>query len=237
MVKRFVKSPFGQFILGWALALVVAVIMLSVRWNGRGRAEINASLRDQDGVILVFWHERILAMPWLWPRRYRMNALQSPHPDGRLMARVVNHLGVNTIWGSSNRQALSGFRSLKRTLDQGKVVAITPDGPRGPARQSANGPVALANLTQKPILPVAWSVDRYWRAPGWDGMIIPKPFSRGVFLCGNLIDLPKADTKDDLRRHRMALQSAMNDITDRADASFGTSLQKLGNNDRHPASQ
>ena len=77
-------------------------------------------------------------------------------------------LGVKAVWGSSNRNALSGLRGLKRVLDTGKVATITPDGPRGPARKAAMGPVALAQLTGKPILPVAWAVDRY-SAGAWLG--------------------------------------------------------------------
>ena len=163
-----------------AFGAIVTLTMVTIRWRTYNPEERQSILDDHDGFILVFWHSRIIAMPWLWPRRHAMNALQSPHPDGRLLAHTVNHLGVRTVWGSSNRNAMSGLRGLKRVLDVGKVAAITPDGPAGPARVAATGPVALANLTGKPIIPVAWSVDRFWRAPGWDAMLIPKPFCRGI---------------------------------------------------------
>lgn len=225
MLKRWIRSKFGLFCLSWLLALIVAGIMVTIRWRTQNPTHAKRMLTEQDGFILVFWHERIIAMPWLWPRRHAMHALQSPHPDGRLLAHTVNHLGVKTVWGSSNRNAVGGLRGLKRILDLGKIAAITPDGPRGPARQSAMGPVALANLANKPILPVAWSVDRYWRAPGWDGMIIPKPFAKGVFLWGDLVPIAdgsksKRADKDWQEQQRQTVENAMNAVTDAADIAI-----------------
>jgi lysophospholipid acyltransferase (LPLAT)-like uncharacterized protein len=230
MLKALIRKPFGLFVLSWLIAAVVTLTMVTIRWRTLNPKEGQEILDDHDGFILVFWHSRITAMPWLWPRRHAMNALQSPHPDGRLLAHTVNHLGVRTVWGSSNRNAMSGLRGLKRVLDAGKVVAITPDGPRGPARISAVGPVALANLTKKSIVPVAWAVDRFWRAPGWDGMIIPKPFCRGVMVWGEelLPGLAVAGIKkngdkgnrDRMESQRQELEAALNDVTDRADEFF-----------------
>ena len=119
MLKRLIRTKIGLFCLSWLVAAIVATLMVSVRWKTKDAASFRAMLADHDGFILVFWHERILAMPWLWPRRHAMTALQSPHPDGRMLAHTVNHLGVRTVWGSSNRNALSGLRGLKRTLDAG----------------------------------------------------------------------------------------------------------------------
>ena len=220
----------GLFVLSWLLAALVTLIMITIRWRTYNPAVGDAILDEHDGLILVFWHSRIIAMPWLWPRRHPMNALQSPHPDGRLLAHTVNHLGVRTIWGSSNRSAMTGLRGLKRVLEAGDVAAITPDGPRGPARISATGPAALANLTKKRIIPVAWSVDRFWRAPGWDGMIIPKPFCRGVMIWGEALSPGlEASTsqkngnksnRDKIESQRRELEVALNYVTDRADGFF-----------------
>ena len=119
---------------------------------------------------------------------------------------------------------------MKRVLDAGKVAAITPDGPRGPARVAATGPVALANLAGKPIIPVAWSVDRFWRAPGWDGMLIPKPFCRGIMIWGEALtpdgrtfgNKKNSDksTRDRMESQRKKLEVALTGVTDRADGFF-----------------
>jgi lysophospholipid acyltransferase (LPLAT)-like uncharacterized protein len=107
---------------------------------------------------------------------------------------------------------------MKRILDSGRVATVTPDGPRGPARVAAMGPVALSHLAGKPILPVAWSANRFWRTPGWDGLMIPKPFSRGLFVVGEMIPPPEAGDRNKLEAHLAALEEAMNTVSDKADA-------------------
>ena len=102
MLKALIRKPVGVFILSWLLAAIVAITMATIRWRTHNPEDRQVILENHDGFILVFWHSRIIAMPWLWPRRHTMNALQSPHPDGRLLAHTVNHLGVRTVWGSSN---------------------------------------------------------------------------------------------------------------------------------------
>ena len=221
MLKRLIRTKIGLFCLSWIAAIIVAGLMVTVRWRTDDPAGLRALLADHEGFILVFWHEHILAMPWLWPRRHAMTALQSPHPDGRLLAHTVNHLGVKTVWGSSNRNALSGLRGLKRVLDRGRVATITPDGPRGPARRAAMGPVALARLSGKPIVPVAWATDRFWRAPGWDGMRIPKPLSRGVFVVGTPVTTPEAGDREAMEAHRQSLEMAINDTALAAERMIG----------------
>ena len=218
MLKRLIRTKIGLFCLSWIVAFIVMLLMLSVRWRTPEAARLRELLASHDGLVLVFWHERILSMPWLWPRNHAMTALQSPHPDGRMLAHTVNHLGVRTVWGSSNRNALSGLRGMKRILDQGRVATVTPDGPRGPARVAAMGPVALSHLAGKPILPVAWSASRIWRAPGWDGMMIPKPFSRGLFVIGEPIAPPASGDRNVLESHRAELEKAMNALSDKADS-------------------
>jgi lysophospholipid acyltransferase (LPLAT)-like uncharacterized protein len=182
---------------------------------------MDAILADHQGFILVFWHERLLSMVFLWPRKHRLTALQSTHVDGRIIAHTVNHFGVNTVWGSSNRGGASGLRKMKRILDEGGIPTITPDGPRGPARKTAMGPVALAHLAGKPILPVAWSVERCWRAGSWDRLMIPKPFTRGVFVVGDAIAPPASGGRDDLEDARLALDAALDRVTAEADALTG----------------
>ena len=213
MLKKLLKSPAGNRVMGWVIAAIIRLLMVTIRWRRSDRAAFAAALQFHHGVadtgadtgviptgviptgviptgvIVVFWHERIMAMPYLWPRGDRVYALQSTHADGRMMAHAIRQFGIQTIWGSTNRLAHSALRGLARVLTDGCSVAMTPDGPRGPAHVAAVGPVALARLTGCPILPVCWSVDRQWRGGGWDRTIVPKPFARGRLLIGDPIFL------------------------------------------------
>ena len=209
MIKKLIRSPISNAFVGWAIGSIIALLMITIRWQVVDKKKSDQFMANQKGIVMVFWHERVMGMPWLWPSTYRLHALQSPHPDGRMMSHAIGCFGVKTIWGSSNRSPLSGLRGLKRVLDKGDSVAITPDGPRGPARQCALGPVAIAQMAKKPIVPMCWAVDRYWRATGWDRLIIPKPFARGRFIIGNPIYLNNIG-KDQLETARQQLEDELN---------------------------
>ncbi len=216
MIKKLIRSPFGNAIVGWTIGSVIATLMFTIRWRTIDKQRFDRFMADQEGIIMVFWHERLMPMPWLWPSGYELYALQSPHADGRMMSHAIGFFGVKTVWGSSNRNPLSGLRGLKRVLDGGDSVAITPDGPRGPARKMAVGPVAIAAMAGKPIVPMCWTVDRYWRATGWDRLIIPKPFARGDFIVGEPIYIKKGD-KDSLEEARKQVEVALNEQADAID--------------------
>ena len=216
MIKKLIRWPIGNAIVGWTIGSIIALLMVTIRWRIVNKAKTDQFMASQNGIVMVFWHERLMAMPWLWPSAYPLHALQSPHPDGRMMSHAIGCFGVKTVWGSSNRNPLSGLRGLKRVLDDGESVAITPDGPRGPARRCALGPIAVAQIAGKPIVPMSWAVDRYWRGTGWDRMIVPKPFARGRFIIGDPIYLDDYD-KSQLETARQQLEEALNAQADAID--------------------
>ena len=216
MIKKLIRSPASNALVGWTIGIIIGLLMITIRWHVVDRSKSQKFMASQKGIIMVFWHERVMSMPWLWPSAYRLYALQSPHPDGQMMSRAIGCFGVKTVWGSSNRNPLSGLRGLKRVLDKGDSVAITPDGPRGPARKCALGPVAIAQLAGKPIVPMCWAVDRYWRASGWDRLIIPKPFARGRFIIGEPIYLEDI-SKEKFENARQQLEGALNAQADAID--------------------
>ena len=67
MIKPIVRSPFGGALVGWLLAGLIGLLMVTVRWSRHDRIELARTLAAQQGVIAVFWHDRIFAMPYLWP--------------------------------------------------------------------------------------------------------------------------------------------------------------------------
>jgi lysophospholipid acyltransferase (LPLAT)-like uncharacterized protein len=71
-----------------------------------------------------------------------------------------------------------------RELQAGHEVAITPDGPKGPAGKFAPGALIAAQRSGSYILPVAASASRSWRLKSWDRFMIPKPFARVTVVYG-----------------------------------------------------
>jgi lysophospholipid acyltransferase (LPLAT)-like uncharacterized protein len=133
--------------------------------------------------IFALWHGQLL--PLLWHhRREGVLILISEHRDGELVARAAQSLGYGLIRGSSTHGGERALISLVRELQAGHEVAITPDGPRGPARTFAPGALVAAQRSDSFILPIAASADRAWRLRSWDRFMVPKPFARVTVAYG-----------------------------------------------------
>ena len=109
--------------------------------------------------VLAFWHSHLLLM---LHARYRkpISALVSQSRDGEMIARVFDHYGVDSSRGSSTRGGATRLRDLVRRARAGENIAITPDGPRGPARIAKEGVIIAAQATGLPILPVAFAAKK-----------------------------------------------------------------------------
>ncbi|MCA9258180.1 MAG: DUF374 domain-containing protein, partial [Planctomycetales bacterium] len=126
--------------------------------------------------IYVFWHEFIL-IPLYLRGGCNLTMLLSKHRDADLLAHMAARMGFECVRGSTYNGAASAIRELTR-CGQTRHLAITPDGPRGPRRQLAQGPVFLASRMQLPIVALGFGADRPWRANSWDRFAVPRPYSR-----------------------------------------------------------
>lgn len=106
-------------------------------------------------VIFAFWHGRLLMMPCFKTGR-PVTILVSQSKDGELISKTVNGLGIGTVRGSTTRGWLSGVKGLMRAVKEGRDIAITPDGPKGPAQKAQMGAVQIARATGLPIIPVTF---------------------------------------------------------------------------------
>ncbi|MFN2565931.1 MAG: lysophospholipid acyltransferase family protein [Gemmatimonadaceae bacterium] len=164
---------------------VVVVRLLAVTWRMRTvGVEIVAALRAaRQPIVFTLWHGQML--PLLWHHRGQgIAVLISEHRDGEIIARVASTLGFRTIRGSTYRGANRALVGLMRELRAGHDVAVTPDGPRGPAGHFAPGALVAAQRAGAPIVAVGVAATRAWRLRSWDGFMIPKPFARVTVAYG-----------------------------------------------------
>jgi lysophospholipid acyltransferase (LPLAT)-like uncharacterized protein len=209
-------------IIGAVAAVVLAFLGRSVRW----KREIHSELSDiPEAAIITFWHGRLLMMPRLYfmlrgKRKLPPYMLISQHGDGRIIALATRLLGIHSVAGSSSRGGLRALLELIRLVSAGADIGFTPDGPRGPRYELKEGVITAAAKTGAPIILCAYSTDRRWQLKSWDGMIIPKPFARGIFLAAKPIWITD---EDDLEAARLRVQSALHELTERADRYWSES--------------
>jgi lysophospholipid acyltransferase (LPLAT)-like uncharacterized protein len=162
--------------------------LLARTWRFRivNGAAIDGLRAAKRNFIFSLWHGQLL--PLLWHHRDEgIVLLISEHRDGELVARAAASLGYALIRGSTTKGADRALISLVRELQAGREVAITPDGPRGPARKFAPGTMIAAQRSDSFILPIVAVADRAWHLNSWDHFMIPKPFARVTVAYGDPI--------------------------------------------------
>jgi lysophospholipid acyltransferase (LPLAT)-like uncharacterized protein len=207
----------------------IALCWRTTRWTEEGRPRRDALIAGGGPVVAAFWHGRLFFSPLWAPPGRRTVAMISDNRDGDLITAVVARFGVQTARGSSadprkprkDKGGADAYAEGLAALKAGGVVAITPDGPRGPRMRAQPGVAALSIAAQAPVLPVAVSTARGRFAPSWDRFLAPLPFDRGAMLWGAPIPPPARDDPGALEAHRRAIETALNALTARADALAG----------------
>jgi len=166
-----------------------------------------------EGVIVAFWHSRLLMSPLAYMGK-NMNVLISSHGDGELIANATKGFGFNPVRGSSSKGGVEAMRELVRLGRNNSDLAITPDGPRGPAEVVKSGVAHVARATGLSILPFSFASSRFRRFDSWDRFLLPYPFTRGVFVWGEPLCYRKGEA---MEAFRLRIEEALRDTTRRAD--------------------
>jgi len=180
----------------------------------------------QQPRLYVFWHEYIL-MPLYLRGQCDLAMLLSRHRDADILERVAYHLGFECVRGSTNRGSISALRELTRR-GQHMHLTITPDGPRGPRRRLAQGPIYLASKLGLPLVPIGMGYDRPWRAKSWDQFAVPRPFSRGRAIMGPAISIPPDLDRSATEACRLRVENLLNRITGEAEAWATSGRRRKG---------
>ena len=169
--------------------------------------------------IMAFWHSRLLMMHWAYLGK-KMSFLISSHRDGQIMGRAGKLLGHHPIVGSTTRKGVSAFKNMIKALQNGSDMVIAPDGPRGPRQKAQIGVIELSRITGRPIVPVTFSASKKMVFNSWDRFVLPYPFSRGVFIWGEPIQVDPQGDRAHLEEKRLLLENRLNEITEQADHYF-----------------
>ena len=189
----------------WKLALIVWLGQGALRAVGRTwrfritNGDVVTSMRARkQPFIFAFWHGQLLPLLYLH-RREGVRIVISEHRDGEIVARVAERLGHQTIRGSSSRGAARALLGIVRELEKGVEVAVTPDGPRGPARKFASGALVASQRSGAPIIGIGVCARRAWRLRSWDRFMIPKPFAtvNVAYTAATIVTAPSAREAED----------------------------------------
>jgi lysophospholipid acyltransferase (LPLAT)-like uncharacterized protein len=185
------------------------------------------AVRDSRSLIPVFWHQHLLfgarAALDLRDAGLKAGFLISPSVDGTGPAMLVQKVGGVVIRGSSTNTGARALRDFYETIVKQQVSpALTPDGPRGPLHEFKPGAILLAQITGKPILPIAVAASWKYTFRTWDAFELPLPFSRVAISYGEPVQVGRglstealAEWQAELARRLLALQREAQAALDR----------------------
>lgn len=196
-------------------AALLRLLRLTLRLEVRDEEHVAQFWNRGENVIVAFWHDRFLMLPFAYRGPAGVRVLISSSNDGELIARTIHRFGLGTVRGSSSRGGGIAFDQLRSALREGYDVGITPDGPKGPRHRCKVGVIELARATGRPVVPVLMSSVRGKRVRSWDRFLIPVPFDRVVLRWGPPIWAdPAATFESDQARIDQAMQALLRRVDD-----------------------
>jgi lysophospholipid acyltransferase (LPLAT)-like uncharacterized protein len=182
-------APVGLAILRfwWASCRIVKVV---------GSEHFDAALSQAPSMLPCYWHQHeLFCGRWLLGQRskgLKLGFLISPSVDGEVPAMIARRLGAEVIRGSSTHTGARALRDYYTLLVKEQVSpVITPDGPKGPRFKFKAGGILLAQISGRPLLPMAYAASRAWLV-SWDKFVIPWPFARIAIAVGEPRHVPRS---------------------------------------------
>ncbi|HVK79569.1 MAG TPA: DUF374 domain-containing protein, partial [Verrucomicrobiae bacterium] len=165
MLKNILGNSIVQFVIGRLIGLYMLLVGVTTRWTRVNQAAIEPFWAGHGKMIACVWHGRFTQVHKLWafgPGVPRAKMLISQSREGGIVAHAARTVGAEVIRGSSAKRGqqkggVEAMRQMTRHIENGGIICMTPDGPRGPRMRVKRGPVQLAKLAGAPLVSLTWA--------------------------------------------------------------------------------
>jgi lysophospholipid acyltransferase (LPLAT)-like uncharacterized protein len=233
MLKTLLGNPVFQYVVGRAIGFYMLFVGVTTRWQRVNQAAIEPFWRGEGKLIGCIWHGRFTLIHKMW--KFGRGAppakmLISRSREGGLVSWVSRTVGAEVIRGSAAKRGqqkggVEATLQMARHLDGGGVIAMTPDGPRGPRMRVKKGAVQLARIAGASLMGVTWATsNRIVFQGSWDKFVFPLPFGRGALIWTDPIPVPADADDETMERLRLKLETEMNRIAAEADRIAGIAV-------------
>ncbi len=221
--KRIADSDAFNDAVAALLAGYVRFVHRTSRWQRLGFEPLDDLVRAGEPAIVVLWHQRLIASPYLFPLDLGpVCSLTSAGRAGRLAGRMQQRFGMSTIAMSSHKRHVALSREVLGKLRQGISIGIAADGPRGPGRVASTVPLVWARASGKRVFAISFSARKAREAGTWDRMLLPAPWNDGVLMCREWREtVPRKASPEQIETLRLSLQTLLNDLTAQCDERVG----------------
>lgn len=168
--------------------------------------------------VVAFWHNALYAGVTMLRDR-GVVFLVSPARAGDRLSGLLERLGYGpSVRGSTSRRRMAALGGMIRAVRQGRRVAVTVDGGRGPAGHVRPGVLAVASATGCAVWPLGMAVRPCLRVrSSWETVIVPLPFSRIVRVFEKPMRVPRGADDETLESSRVQLERALHVATSEAE--------------------
>jgi hypothetical protein len=202
-----ILTKLSAFILNLLLRFIYSSNKLSTT-----RLDIFEKWAEEGNNIFAFWHSRLFYLVCYYiknTKKRKMSVLISMSRDGDYGVAIGRKLGQDVVRGSTSRGGHKAIRDLARKAAAGNNIAITPDGPRGPAYRVNEGVIRLAQLTGARIIPASYDATRKRKLKSWDGFIVVKPFGRVHMAFAEPVQIPRDLDSGEVEKYREELEKTL----------------------------
>ena len=162
------------------LKFFLTLILKTCTWKTKNINLLKKEVSLEKSIMLSCWHENLVFLACFfksWPKK-NFWVISSTHRDSEVLANILQSWEYQLIKGSSTRGWLSVLKKLIKVFSlPNNIVAITSDGPRGPAKKTKPGALKVALKKNISILGMSGEASSFWTLKTWDQLKIPKPFS------------------------------------------------------------
>lgn len=232
MLKQLLGNPIVQILIGRAIGAYMLFVGVTTRWERVNRAAVEPFMRGEGPVIACVWHGRFTQAHKLWafgPGVPRAKMLISQSREGGVVAGAAETVGASVIRGSAAKRGqmkggMEATRAIARHIQDGGMVCITPDGPRGPRMRASKGVAQISKITGAPLVGFTWSTSNRIVFKSWDRFILPLPFGRGVLIWSDPIAAPGAGGDAAVEAVRARLEAELIRAAAEADRRVGVEV-------------
>jgi lysophospholipid acyltransferase (LPLAT)-like uncharacterized protein len=206
-----------QRFLGVLVFVAISVWKATLRITIVGEEHREAVRAKGKKPLHAIWHQRMVG-GILAHRGEGYVTMASRSEDGEIIATFLRHWGFVAARGSSSRGGDVASAEFLEALKTAPGGALTPDGPRGPARVCKRGILVLAEQGNGLVLPSSSSSSNPRFLNSWDRFLFPLPFSRCVVVFGPALERRREEPEE---AFLVRAAAAIDAVTDEADRLCG----------------
>ena len=181
----------SRYLFSYIIQFILNISFRTSTINIHGKKYLDGAVKSNSPLLLCVWHGRLIYDIYFFKKKqYNLWALISTHRDAEVLANIMKRWKFNLVRGSSTRGWKHAIVEIQKKLkDPTSIVAVTCDGPKGPAKIAKPGSIKLALKNNAQIITMSSTCSKFFEFNSWDNFRIPKPFSKIDIHFSPLLDI------------------------------------------------